>query len=111
MRLLRITPGTFSIAVSANQTGIVPTLNWSAISPDGSGASTQWAVTFSGSGVTGGSIGDGVYDLALNSTAVTSEANPTVPAQIHSEPREEATDDAGHDAAVQQTSPGLCRQE
>ena len=83
MRLLRITPGTFSIAVSANQTGIVPTLNWSAISPDGSGASTQWAVTFSGSGVTGGSIGDGVYDLTLNSTAVTSEANPPVPAQIH----------------------------
>ena len=73
----------FSIAVSSGQTGTVPTLSWSAISPDGSGARTQWAVTFSGSGVTGGSIGDGVYDITLNTAAVTSEANPTVPAEAH----------------------------
>ena len=73
----------FSIAVSSGQTGTVPTLNWSAISPDGGGASTQWVVTFSGAGVTGGSIADGVYDITLNTAAVTSEANPTVPAQPH----------------------------
>ena len=38
----------FSIAVTSGQTGTVPTLSWSAVSPDGSGASTQWVVSFSG---------------------------------------------------------------
>lgn len=73
----------FSIAVTSGQSGTVPTLSWSALSPDGSGASTQWVVSFSGSGVVGNSIADGVYDITLNTSAVTSEANPTVPAQPH----------------------------
>ena len=75
--------GAFSIAVSAGQSGTVPTLAWSAVNPDGNGASTQWAVSFSGSGVVGNSIAGGVYDLMLNPAAVTSEANPSVPAQPH----------------------------
>lgn len=70
------TANAFSIALHASQTGTLPTLNWAAISPDASGASTQWVVTFSGAGVTGGSIGDGVYDITLNVAAVTSESNP-----------------------------------
>jgi hypothetical protein len=67
----------FTIGVHSGQTGTVPTLTWSAMSADASGASTQWVVTFSGSGVTGGSIGDGVYDLTLDPTKVTSESTPT----------------------------------
>ena len=68
----------FTIAVHSGQTGTAPTLNWSAVSPDGNGASAEWVVSFSGAGVTpGGSIADGVYDVTLNTAAVTSEANPT----------------------------------
>ena len=66
----------FSIGVHGGQTGTVPTLSWSAISPDAGGASTQWAVNFSGAGVSGGSIGDGVYDLTLNTSAISVEGNP-----------------------------------
>jgi YD repeat-containing protein len=73
----------FGIAVAQGHTGTIPTLNWSAISPDASGASTQWVVTFSGTGVNAGSIANGVYNLTLNAAAVTSEANPTVAAQPH----------------------------
>jgi hypothetical protein len=69
----------FTIGVHSGQTGTVPTLAWSAMSADASGASTQWVVTFSGSGVAGGSIGDGVYDLTLDPTKVTSESTPTAP--------------------------------
>jgi hypothetical protein len=38
-------------------------------------------VTFSGAGVSGGSIADGVYDITLNASAVTSDANPAVSSQ------------------------------
>jgi hypothetical protein len=63
----------FTIAQNAYfATGTVPTLSWSAVSGTNN---TQWVVTFSGSGVTsGGSIGDGVYDITLNGEAVTSVA-------------------------------------
>jgi hypothetical protein len=67
----------FSIAVNAGQSGTVPSLAWAAINPNSDGSSTQWVVTFSGAGVTGGSIGNGVYDITLNSSAVTSDANPS----------------------------------
>jgi hypothetical protein len=67
----------FTLAVHSGQTGTLPTLTYTAINPDASGASTQWLVSFSGAGVTGGSIGDGVYDITLNSAAVSSEAAPT----------------------------------
>jgi hypothetical protein len=60
---------------------MVPTLNWAAINPNADGSSVQWVVTFSGAGVSGGSIGDGVYDITLNAAAVTSDANPAVVAQ------------------------------
>ena len=66
----------FTIGIHSGQTGTVPTLNWAAISPDAGGASTQWAVSFSGAGVSGGSIGDGVYDLTLNTSAISVEGNP-----------------------------------
>jgi hypothetical protein len=67
----------FAIGVHSGQTGTAPTLAWAAISPDTGGASTQWVVTFSGAGVTGNSIANGVYDITLDSTKVTSETNPT----------------------------------
>ena len=38
-------------------------------------------VTFSGAGVSGGSIADGVYDITLTPSAVTSDANATVSSQ------------------------------
>jgi hypothetical protein len=46
--------------------GTLPTLAWS--SADGG---VTWVVTFSGNGVVGGSIADGVYDLTLNHAAIT----------------------------------------
>jgi hypothetical protein len=66
--------GAFSIALhpditvgsSTDQTrGTLPTLTWA--SPDGG---TTWVVTFSGSGVAGGSIANGVYDITLNASDV-----------------------------------------
>jgi hypothetical protein len=65
----------FTIALHTNVTvngttgrpvGTLPTLSWS--SPDGG---LSWVVTFSGAGVVGGSIADGVYDLTLHASAVT----------------------------------------
>jgi hypothetical protein len=47
--------------------GTVPTMNWSNPSSDGE----TWILTFSGSGVTGGSIADGVYNLTLDAADVT----------------------------------------
>lgn len=70
----------FTFAVRTGQTGTVPTLNWAAFNPDAGSASTQWVVTFSGAGVVGNSIGDGVYDITLNAAAVTFEAHPTLAA-------------------------------
>ena len=67
----------FTLAIHSGQTGTVPTVAYTAINPDAGGGSTQWLVSFSGAGVSGGSIGDGVYDITLNSTAVSSEASPT----------------------------------
>ena len=56
-----------SVDFGAGQTiGTLPTLNWS--SPDGG---TTWIVTFSGAGVAGNSIANGVYNITLNNTAVT----------------------------------------
>jgi hypothetical protein len=69
-------PG-FAIAVHPGEQGTAPTLAWTAINPDASGASTQWVVTFTGSSVIGNSIANGVYDITLNIAAVTSEAHPT----------------------------------
>jgi subtilase family serine protease len=71
--------GAFTIALHAGVTvngaagqtvGTVPTLTWA--SPDGG---VTWVVTFSGAGVSGGSIADGVYDITLNASAVTDAAN------------------------------------
>jgi hypothetical protein len=65
----------FIISVHAGQIGTAPTLDWSAINPDAQGGSTQWVVTFSGAGVVGGSIANGVYDITPDMTKVTVEAN------------------------------------
>jgi hypothetical protein len=70
-----------TIAVHSGQPGTAPTLNWTAIHPNSDGSATQWAVTFSGTGVVGNSIANGVYDITLNSAAVTSDANPAVNVQ------------------------------
>ena len=61
----------FSIAVHTGKTGAVPTLTWSALNPDANGYSSTWVVSFSGAGVVGKSIADGVYDLTLNASAAT----------------------------------------
>jgi hypothetical protein len=56
-------------------------LTWTAVSPNADGSSTQWAVTFSGNGVNGGSIANGVYTITMNASDVTSDYNPTVTSQ------------------------------
>jgi predicted outer membrane repeat protein len=70
--------GAFTIALHGDVTvngvdgrtvGTLPTLSYT--SPDGG---VTWIVTFSGSGVIGGSIADGVYDITLNHAAVTDAA-------------------------------------
>ena len=78
---VNVAANAFSIAVHSGQTGTAPTLNWAALNPNSDGSSSQWVVTFSGPGVVGGSIGDGVYDITLNNAAVTSDANPSVRSQ------------------------------
>jgi hypothetical protein len=67
----------FTIAVHTGEQGTAPTLAWAAINPDVNGASPQWVVTFTGASVIGNSIANGVYDITLNASAVSSEANPT----------------------------------
>ena len=51
------------------------------MNPNADGSSIQWAVTFTGKGVVGKSIANGVYDISLNAAAVTSDANPSVTVQ------------------------------
>ncbi len=59
-----------TINSTPNQTvGTLPTLSWA--SPDGG---TTWVVTFSGSGVSAGSIADGVYDITLDGMWVASQS-------------------------------------
>jgi hypothetical protein len=70
--------GAFSIADQSgvNSVGInpytpattTPTLSWT--TPGGGTTGTVWIVTFSGTGVTGGSIPNGVYDITLNGSAL-----------------------------------------
>ena len=59
-------PNVFTIGVAAGWTGTVPTLSWAPVAGSGN---TQWAVTFSGSGVTGGSIANGAYDITIQDPA------------------------------------------
>jgi large repetitive protein len=80
-----LTASDFTIAVHSGTTtptgtlslGTKPTLNVSNPSGDG----VTWLVTFSGSGVAGGSIANGVYDITANTGSITSLANPTQTAQ------------------------------
>jgi acid phosphatase len=74
-----VTPGSnaFTIAVHTGEQGTAPGVAWAAINPDTNGASPQWVVTFTGASVIGNSIANGVYDITLNASAVSSEANPT----------------------------------
>ena len=62
----------------AGQTGTLPTLVLTALNPNWDGSSNRWAVTFTGSGVQGNSIANGVYDIALNASDVTLDGSPTV---------------------------------
>jgi hypothetical protein len=69
------------IVVHPGRSGTIPTLNWAVINPNSDGSSTQWAVSFSGAGVAGNSIANGIYDITLNPAYVTSDANPSVEVQ------------------------------
>jgi hypothetical protein len=53
--------------------GIVPTYTMNSLT--GGASDTTWVVTFSGAGVVGNSIADGVYNIALNPSAITSQAS------------------------------------
>lgn len=55
----------FGIAIHSGQTGTLPTLVTTALNPAGNGSSTQWVMSFSGSGVVGKSIANGVYDITV----------------------------------------------
>jgi hypothetical protein len=72
----------FTIALNSSYNkGTLPTLTWTALSANLDGSSTQWAVTFGGGSVIGNSIANGVYDITMNASAVTSGANPSVTSQ------------------------------
>ncbi len=61
-----VDPNVFTIAVSSSWSGTLPTLSWAAVA--GSGG-TEWAVSFSGAGVSGGSIGNGAYTISVTDPA------------------------------------------
>ena len=61
-----VDPNVFTIAVASGWTGTVPTLSWAAVAGSGN---TEWAVTFSGNGVTGGSIANGAYAITVTDPA------------------------------------------
>ncbi len=61
-----VDPNVFAIAVASGWTGTVPTLGWAPIAGSGN---TEWAVTFSGDGVTGGSIANGAYTITVTDPA------------------------------------------
>jgi Right handed beta helix region len=58
-----VDPSVFTVAVAAGWTGTVPTLSWAPVTGSGN---TEWAVTFSGGSVTGGSIANGAYTITVN---------------------------------------------
>jgi Bacterial Ig-like domain (group 3)/Beta-propeller repeat/Dockerin type I domain len=55
-------PSVFTIAVASGWTGTAPTLSWASVAGSGD---TQWAVSFSGDSVTGGSIANGAYTITV----------------------------------------------
>ncbi len=55
-------PNVFTIAVASGWTGTVPTLSWV---PLAGSVNSEWAVTFSGNGVTGSSIANGAYTITV----------------------------------------------
>ena len=57
-----VDPNVFTIAVASGWTGTVPTLAWAPIAGSGN---TEWAVSFSGASVTGGSIANGAYTITV----------------------------------------------
>jgi Beta-propeller repeat len=66
-------PNVFSVAVSPGWTGTVPTLSWAAVAGSND---TEWAVSFSGNGVTGGSIANGAYTITVTDPAsITAESD------------------------------------
>jgi hypothetical protein len=70
-----VDPNVFSIAVASGWTGNMPTLSWA---PVASTNNTEWANTFSGNGVSGGSIANGAYIITINHpSAITAVADST----------------------------------
>jgi Dockerin type I domain len=68
-------PSVFTVAVASGWSGTVPTLNWAAVPGSGD---TQWAVAFSGAGVTGGSIANGAYTITVaDPNSITAESDGT----------------------------------
>ena len=61
-----VDPNVFTVAVASGWTGTVPTLDWEFVPGSGD---TQWAVTFSGNGVSGGSIANGAYTITVTDPA------------------------------------------
>ena len=53
----------FNIAIASGWSGTVPTLNWAPVAGTND---MEWAVNFTGSGVTGGSIANGAYTITVN---------------------------------------------
>ena len=63
----------FTIAIAAGWTGTLPTLSWAPVAGSGN---TEWAVSFSGASVTGGSIANGAYTITVNDpSAITAVSN------------------------------------
>jgi hypothetical protein len=56
-------PNVFTISIASGWTGTVPTLSWAPVAGSGN---TEWAVSFSGAGVSGGSIANGAYTITVN---------------------------------------------
>ena len=63
--------------IDGSTAGTLPSLSWS--SADGG---VTWIVTFSGNGVVAGSIGDGMYDLTINSQQLQDSNQQSIAANV-----------------------------
>jgi autotransporter-associated beta strand protein len=72
-------PNVFTIAVASGFTGTPPTLNWAPVTGSGN---TQWAVSFSGSSVSGGSIANGAYDITINVPSEITAVSDSLPLTV-----------------------------
>jgi uncharacterized protein (TIGR03118 family) len=83
-----VDPNVFTISVASGWTGQAPTLSWA---PVAGSNETEWAVSFSGNGVTGGSIANGAYTMTVSDPSAITSVADSLPLVLQSSGVESAT--------------------